>query len=81
MKAYSDVHDQAHDDDEERAEQHGALDHGQVAAQDRLVGEAADARDVEDGLGEDRAAEQDADVEAEQRDDRRDRRRARRGGR
>ena len=68
-------------DDEERAEQHGALDHRQVRLADRVERVAADARDVEHGLGEDRAAEQDADVEAEQRDDRRDRRRARRGGR
>ena len=61
------------EDDEERAEQHGALDHRQVALLDRVVGEPADAGDVEDGLGEDRAAEQDADVEPEDRDDRRDR--------
>ena len=47
---------------------------GRSNAHDRLVGVAADARDVEDGLGEDRTAEQDADVQAEQRDDRRDRR-------
>src|SRR5215217_3596132 len=69
-----DVHDEAHDDDEERSEQDGALDLGQVEAHDRVEGEASDALDVEDGLGEDRPAEQDADVEAEQRDDRRDRR-------
>ena len=40
---------------------------------DRVVGEPADAGDVEDGLGQDRAAEQDADVEAGGGDDRRDR--------
>ncbi len=69
-----DVDDQVGDDDEERAEQHGALDHRQVAVEDRVVGEPPDAGDVEHGLGQDRAAEQHADVEAEHGDDRRDRR-------
>src|SRR3954471_23134226 len=66
-----DVDDQVGHDDEERAEQHGALDHGHVAVLDRVVGEAPDARDVEHGLGEDRAAEQHADVQAGRGDDRR----------
>src|SRR3954452_25620243 len=68
-----DVHDQVHDDDEERADQNGALDHRQVGVLDRVVGEPPDARDVEDGLGEDRTTEQDADVETGGRHDRCDR--------
>ncbi len=47
---------------------------GRSEALDRAEDEAADAGDVEDGLGEDRVArQQDPDVEPEQRDDRRDR--------
>src|ERR1700755_706200 len=69
-----DVDDEIGHDDEEGSEQDGPLDHGQVAVDDALVGVAADARDIEEGFSKDRAAEQDADVEAEHRDDRRDRR-------
>src|SRR5690348_8025316 len=69
-----DVHDQAEQDDEEGAHEDRALHGRQVALLDGVVGEAPDAGDVEDGLGEDRAAQQDAEVEAEDRDDRRDRR-------
>src|SRR5918911_1097110 len=58
------VDDQVGEDDEERADQHRALDHRQVAVLDRVVCEPADARNVEHGLGEDRAAEQHADVDA-----------------
>src|SRR4051795_198475 len=58
-----DVHDQVHDDDEEGADQDGALDHRQVRVLDRVVREPPDAGDVEHRLGEDRAAEQDADVD------------------
>src|SRR3954454_14581124 len=47
-----DVDDQVREDDEERAEQHGALDHREVAVLDRVVRDPPDARDVEDGLGE-----------------------------
>src|SRR3954471_6911857 len=68
-----DVHDQVRDDDEERAEQDRALDHREVAVLDRVVCEPADARDVEDGLGEDRAAEQHPDVDAGRGHERRDR--------
>src|SRR3954470_14088973 len=68
------VDDQVQQDDEERAEQDGALDRRQIALLDRVEGQAADAGDVEDRLGEDGAAEQDAEVQAEDRDDRRDRR-------
>src|SRR3954463_14769926 len=68
-----DVHDQVGDDDEERADQHRALDHRQVGVLDRVVGEPPDAGDVEDGLGEDGAAEQDADVDACGGDERGDR--------
>src|SRR3954471_20742927 len=59
-----DVDDQVRDDDEERADQDSCLDHGKCGFLDRVVREPADPRDVEDGLGEDRAAEQDADVDA-----------------
>src|SRR3954454_22429685 len=68
-----DVHDQVHDDDEERADQNRALDHRQVGVLDRVVGEPPDAWDVEDRLGEDRTAEQDADVDAGRRYERGDR--------
>src|SRR5215213_3651397 len=68
-----DVDHQVHDDDGQRRDQDGALHDRQVALLDRVVGEAPDARDVEDGLREDRAAEQDAQVEAEDGDDRGDR--------
>src|SRR5918998_609954 len=56
-----DVHDEAHDDDEERSEEDGALDDREVEAHDRLVGEAPDPLDVEHRLGEDRPAEQGVD--------------------
>src|SRR3954463_4621197 len=68
-----DVDDQVRDDDEERAEQHRALDHREVAVLDRVEREAADPGDVEDGLGEDRAAEQHADVDPGGGHERRDR--------
>src|SRR5215203_6972398 len=68
-----DVHHEVHEDDGERRDQDGALHDRQVALLDRVVGEAPDAGDVEDGLREDRAAEQDAQVEAEDGDDRGDR--------
>src|SRR3954463_14353780 len=64
-----DVHQEVKKDDEERREQHGALHARQVESLDPLERVAADARDVEDRLGEDRTAEQDADVQAEDRDD------------
>src|SRR5215218_210937 len=67
-----DVDDQVQEDDEEGAHEHGALHRGQVALLDGVEGQSPDAGDVEDGLGEDRAAQQDAEVEAEDGDDRRD---------
>ena len=45
-------------------------DRGVLAADDRLVERAADAWDVEDALGDDRADHQDAEVDAEEGDDR-----------
>src|SRR3954453_20314541 len=68
-----DVHDQVEQDDEEGGEQDRALDLRQVEPLDRVVAVTADARDVEHRLGQDRAAEQDAQVEPEDRHDRRDR--------
>src|SRR3954447_24601914 len=65
-----DVDDQVEQDDEERGEQHRALDLRQVEPLDRVVAVAADAGDVEHRLGQDRAAEQDAEVESEDRHDR-----------
>src|SRR5438067_1245750 len=53
-----DVDDDIRDDDEHGREQHGPLDDRDVRVDDRAVVEAADARDVEDGLGQHRAAEQ-----------------------
>ena len=69
-----DVDDQVRDDDEDRAEEHRALDRRQVGVDDRVVGVAPDAGDVEDRLREDGAAEQDPEVEPGERDDRRQRR-------
>src|SRR5215217_4384999 len=69
-----DVHEQVHHDDGERRDQHGPLHDRQVALLDRVEGQAPDPRDVEDGLREDGAAEQDAEIEAEDGDDRGDRR-------
>src|SRR3954466_4164356 len=64
-----DVDDQVEQDDEEGGEQDRALDLRQVEPLDRVIAVAADAGDVEHRLGEDRAAEQDAEVEAQDRDD------------
>src|SRR3954452_14866171 len=66
------VDDQVGDDDEEGADQHRALDHREVAVLDRVVREAADPRDVEHALGEDRAAEEHADVDPGRGNERRD---------
>src|SRR5215208_7718839 len=60
-----DVHQEVHEDDGQRRDQHGALHDRQVALLDRVEGEAPDPRDVEDGLGQDGTAEEDAEVEAE----------------
>src|SRR3954453_20472470 len=68
-----DVHEQVHHDDGKRADQHRSLHDRQVALLDRIKGQTADTGDVEDGLGEDRAAEEDAEIEAEDGHDRRDR--------
>src|SRR4051794_5584399 len=67
-----DVDDQVRDDDEERPEEHRSLDHREVAVLDRVEGKPADPGDVEDALGEDRAAEQHADVDARGGDERSD---------
>src|SRR5215207_6482550 len=67
-----DVDDEVQDDDEERREDDGALDRRHVPPGDRGVGQPPDARDVEHGFGEDRAAEQYAQVDAEDRHERRD---------
>src|SRR3954471_16280286 len=68
-----DVDDQVRDDDEERAEQHRALNHREVAVLDRVECEPADPGDVEHALREDRAAEEHADVDAGRGHERRDR--------
>src|SRR5215210_2152130 len=65
-----DVDDQVRQDDRHRADQHGALHDRHVALLDGVERQPADARDVEHALGEDRTAEQDAEIEAEDRDDR-----------
>src|SRR3954453_23689483 len=71
------VHDVDHEveaDDEEGADDHNALYGREVSLLDGVERESADAGDVEHRLGEDRAAQQDAEVEAEDRHDRSDRR-------
>lgn len=57
QKRVGDVDDQVHDDDEERAEQHRALNAWKVEPLDRVVAVATDTRDVEHGLDEDHPAE------------------------
>src|SRR4051812_6635320 len=69
-----DVDHQVQGDDEEGPDDDDALHRRQVGLLDRVEREAPDAGDVEHRLGEDGAAEQDAEVEAEDGDDRRDRR-------
>src|SRR5512132_74736 len=68
-----DVDDEVRDDDEERAEEHGALDRREIGVDDRVVGEATDARDVEDRLREDGAAQEEPEVQPGDRHDRRER--------
>src|SRR6478735_12309185 len=51
-----DVHDEARDRHPGGQDDRRALDRRQVAALDRVEGQAADAVDVEDRLGQDRAA-------------------------
>src|SRR3954447_200947 len=67
-----DVDYQVEEDDEEGAHQDRPLHGRQVALLDGVEGEAPDAGDVEDGLGEDSPAEEDPEVEPEDGDDRRD---------
>jgi hypothetical protein len=55
-----------------RRAEHRALHGRQVALLDGIEGQAADAGDVEHGLGENSPAEQDPEIEAEDGDDRRD---------
>ena len=68
-----DVHDQVQEMHEEGAQAAPCPGSSPGRTLDRVEGQAADAGDVEHGLGQDRAAEQDAEVEAEDRDDRGDR--------
>ena len=62
------------DDQDGGAEQRGGRHDRQVLGRTRLQAPAADALDVEDPLGEDRAGQQGAEVDAEDRDDRHQRR-------
>src|SRR5919198_113845 len=68
-----DVHNEVEHHHEEGGEQDHALDHGQVVVDDRLHGGGAHPRQAEYPLGDDRAAEQDADVQAQHGDHRRER--------
>ena len=61
----ADVDDDVGDDDERRGEQHRADDDRLVAADHRLDGEAPDARQAEDLLGDHESAEHQRHVEAE----------------
>src|SRR5918999_6398141 len=66
-----DVDDEGHEGDEER-DHHGRPEHGrQVASCGRLEDPLADAREVDDGLGDHGAAHKEREVDAEQRRDRR----------
>src|SRR4051812_4658485 len=60
-----DVDDHAGQGDAEREEQRRPLDRRQVVPVDGVEGQAADAVDAEHRLGQDRAAHQHADVDAE----------------
>ena len=55
---------------DEAEQQHDALDHRIVAAQDRIDGQPAEARDGEHALGHHRAADQQRDADADHGDDR-----------
>src|SRR5689334_12045316 len=63
--AVQQVDDQVHDDDEAGGEQGHAQDHRQVAGANRAEREVAEAAQVVDRLGEDGAAEECAEVQAE----------------
>src|SRR3954447_6323856 len=63
--AVQQVDDQVHDDDEERGEQGDTEDHRQVVGANAVQRQLAQTIQVVYGLGEDRAAEQRAEVEAE----------------
>src|SRR4029453_9120611 len=69
-----DVDDEVGDDDEDRAEEHGALDRREIGVDDRVVGESSHAGDVENRPGGDRPAEEDPDVQPGDRHDRSERR-------
>src|SRR5687768_11062267 len=59
------VHREVHEHVGAREDQDHALDDGIVAPQDRVHREAPDARDGEHGLGDDRAADQERDADAD----------------
>src|SRR6478736_763417 len=64
-----DVNHEREDDDGDRAEDDDALEHGQVEAPDRLERGPSEPGEPEDGLDEDRAPEQKADVHPDHRHD------------
>src|SRR3954447_16734015 len=68
--AVQQVDDQVHEDDEERGKQGDTEDHRQVIGADAVQRQLAQTVQVVDGLGEDRPAEQRAEVEAEDGDQR-----------
>src|SRR5262249_50532416 len=64
-KADDQVDEQVHPDDEQRQEHHGALDHREVLVTDRLDRERGHARPREDRLGDDGAAQELAELQAQ----------------
>src|SRR5574341_412304 len=64
------VHDEVHQHERGREQEHGRLDHGIVAVVDRLHGQPPDARPREDRLRDHRAAEERAELDADDRHDR-----------
>src|SRR5438093_10558073 len=67
------VDDQVREDDDDRDEHDQVLDDRIVPPQDRLHEEARQARQVEDGLGDDESADQEREFDADHRDHRQDR--------
>src|ERR1041384_7031535 len=65
-----DIHDQVDPDDHEAGHDHHALHEREVALEDALVEQAADARPREDHLDDDRGVDHDDHVDAGQREDR-----------
>src|SRR5579859_4056616 len=64
------IHDEVAREVGDRDEQHGPLDHREVAHEDRLHRELPETRPAEDRLDDERAAEEAAELQPDERDDR-----------